>query len=128
MLPANWQERPLTEVVTFNPRHERGLPDDLDVSFVPMPKVSDSGRDLLPHDSRKLADVRRGYTHFRDGDVLAEDHAVHGERQRVARTSPMVSAAERRSYTYYAHAPRSCPNGCISTLRRNDSARKPSAT
>lgn len=70
MLPANWQERPLSEVVTFNPRHESGLPDDLDVSFVPMPKVSDRGRDLLPHESRKLADVRRGYTHFRDGDVL----------------------------------------------------------
>src|SRR5207247_9452985 len=69
-LPANWQERPLTEVVTFNPRHERVLPDNLDVSFVPMPKVSDRGRDLIPHESRKLRDVRRGYTHFCDGDVL----------------------------------------------------------
>lgn len=69
-LPSNWQERPLTEVATFNPRHERGLSDELDVSFVPMPKVSDRGRNLLPHESRKLGDVKRGYTHFCDGDVL----------------------------------------------------------
>lgn len=68
--PPNWQEKPLPEVVTFNPRHERGLPDDLDVSFVPMPKISERSRHLSQHDSRKLGDVKRGYTHFRDGDVL----------------------------------------------------------
>ncbi len=69
-LPPNWQEKPLSEVVTFNPRHDRGLPDDLDVSFVPMPKISERSRYLSQHDSRKLGDVKRGYTHFRDGDVL----------------------------------------------------------
>lgn len=69
-VPANWSECPLHEVVTFNPRHERALDDDLDVSFVPMPVVSERSRNLLPHQSRKLGAVRRGYTHFRDGDVL----------------------------------------------------------
>lgn len=69
-LPQNWQKRTLKEVVTFNPRHDRGLSDDLDVSFVPMPRVSERSRHLLPHESRKLGDVKRGYTHFHDDDVL----------------------------------------------------------
>lgn len=69
-LPPNWQEKPLSDVVTFNPRHDRALSDDLDVSFVPMAMVSERSRRLLPHDLRKLGEVRRGYTHFRDGDVL----------------------------------------------------------
>jgi type I restriction enzyme S subunit len=67
---SKWQKRPLRELVAFNPRHEGTLPDDLDVSFIPMPKVSEKGRDLLAHETRKLGDVARGYTHFRDGDVL----------------------------------------------------------
>src|SRR5882762_7360521 len=70
MLPPNWHEKPLRDVVAFNPRHDRELSDDLDVSFVPMPKVSESGRDLLPHETRKLGSVKRGYTHFRNNDVL----------------------------------------------------------
>src|SRR5689334_7346442 len=69
-LPKNWSERPLGEVVTFNPRHERAVSDDLQVSFVPMPTVSECSKALLPHEARRLGEVRRGYTHFRDGDVL----------------------------------------------------------
>ena len=69
-LPTNWTEKALREVATFNPRHSRDLADDLDVSFVPMPAVSHRSRYLLPHGSRKLSEVKRGYTHFQDGDML----------------------------------------------------------
>lgn len=69
-LPPGWSLKPLRDVVTFNPRHDRTLPDSLGVSFVPMPVVSATGRDLLPHSTRPLGEVRKGYTHFCDGDVL----------------------------------------------------------
>lgn len=69
-LPRGWSLKPLRDVVDFNPRHNRTLPDKTEVSFVPMPVVSTTGRDLLPHSTRSLGEVRKGYTHFRDGDVL----------------------------------------------------------
>lgn len=68
--PLDWTLRPLRDVVIFNPRHDRKLPDDLDVSFVPMPAISDRSQNLSAHQTRKLAQVRKGYTHFQDGDVL----------------------------------------------------------
>jgi type I restriction enzyme S subunit len=45
------------------------LPDNLEVTFLPMERVSEQGE--VDHSTmRTLGDIRSGYTYFRDGDVV----------------------------------------------------------
>jgi len=62
---------PLTEAVELNPRPDRGsLPDDIDVSFVPMAAVEAATGRMDTTAFRKFGEVKKGYTVFREGDVL----------------------------------------------------------
>lgn len=62
---------PLAEAVELNPRPDRGsLPDDLDVSFVPMAAVEAATGRMDAAAVRRYGEVKKGYTVFREGDVL----------------------------------------------------------
>src|SRR5438045_619195 len=69
-LPAGWRQLSLDEVCEINPRDQGPTDPVAKVSFVPMPAVSDVEGVILPHESRPFAEVARGYTRFRDGDVI----------------------------------------------------------
>lgn len=58
----------LGEVCVINPKGKL-LDDDYDVSFVPMQSVSEDGTvDVTT--IRKYGEVKKGFTNFRDGDIL----------------------------------------------------------
>jgi type I restriction enzyme S subunit len=62
---------PLIQAVELNPRPDRGsIPDDLDVSFVPMAAVEAATGRMDATGVRRFGDVKKGYTVFREGDVL----------------------------------------------------------
>ena len=62
---------PLTEAVELNPKPERrSLSDDLEVSFVPMAAVGAATGRMDPSTVRRYGDVKKGYTFFREADVL----------------------------------------------------------
>ena len=66
-----WPRVPLPEAVELNPKAARGsMSDDFEVSFVPMTAVEAATGRLDASAVRKYADVRKGYTYFREGDVL----------------------------------------------------------
>lgn len=68
---ASWPRVPLTKAVDLNPKPERGsLSDELQVSFVPMAAVEAGTGAIDASTVRKYADVKKGYTYFREGDVL----------------------------------------------------------
>ena len=70
-LPIGWAIESLNELCVLNPKHDKNLSDDLDVSFVPMAAVDEkTGTISLDVECRKLGKVRKGYTHFADGDVI----------------------------------------------------------
>lgn len=69
-LSEKWCLPTLEEIGIYNPKHGKGLDDNLEVSFVPMPNVRDDEWNLDLSLTRKLGQVRKGYTHFSDGDVL----------------------------------------------------------
>lgn len=69
-LPNHWIAVPLEQVALINPRHPVGLDAALRVSFVPMPAISESNWQFLSTHERTFGEVRKGYTHFIDGDVL----------------------------------------------------------
>lgn len=62
----------LADVCEINPRLPRshGLTDETEVSFVPMAAVDEVAGDIRDKQSRTFGEVKKGYTHFREGDVL----------------------------------------------------------
>ncbi len=61
---------PITELADINPACPLiGLEPDSSVSFIPMSDASESGQ-WIGRQTRKLHEVRSGYTPFREGDVL----------------------------------------------------------
>lgn len=69
---SQWPMKPLEEVCAINPRLPRnhGLADDAAVSFVPMAAVDERAGVISAHQRRPYSEVKKGYTHFVDGDVL----------------------------------------------------------
>lgn len=68
-LPDGWTRRRLRFDARINPvKSEVKLPDDAEVSFVPMDAVGELGG-LRLDQTRELVDVYTGYTYFADGDV-----------------------------------------------------------
>lgn len=68
---SKWNRMPLSKACEIKPskKEVNNLPQDLNVSFLPMPNVSENGK-IIKHDERKLKAVRKGYTYFKNGDVL----------------------------------------------------------
>lgn len=62
----------LAEVCEINPRLPRGhgIADDDEVSFIPMAAVSEVSGSIEVREVRRYAEVKKGYTPFKDCDVL----------------------------------------------------------
>lgn len=69
-LPEGWATATLGEVAAINPRHPKGASDAMPVTFVRMAGVSASQPEFEVTEVRPLGEVRKGFTHFADGDVL----------------------------------------------------------
>lgn len=69
--PRGWPVLRLRFCAMVNPSRSElnGLPDDTEVSFVPMEAVCEYGG-LRLDQTKSLADVATGYTYFRDGDIV----------------------------------------------------------
>ena len=83
-VPRSWEWASLDAVTELNPRFEaairRGNPN---VSFVPMPAVEAGTGIVDVSRTRRLEEVRKGYTHFREGngsmDQIGRVGMCHGE-------------------------------------------------
>ena len=69
-LPQGWAEATIEELCDLNPKHDRNLTDETEVSFVPMAAVSDVHGTITDPQVRPYGEVRKGFTHFADGDVI----------------------------------------------------------
>lgn len=65
----NFKFKKLGECSVVNPRKPRDIDDDLNISFVPMASVSDSG-EMETSEIRKYGEVKKGYTYFAEDDIL----------------------------------------------------------
>lgn len=69
-LPKGWVSAKLEDIAETNPRHPAGLNDTLKVTFVRMAAVSELNWKFQYTEESILGQVRKGYTHFAEGDVL----------------------------------------------------------
>ena len=66
-LPANWVWSQIAEIGVLSPRNESA--DDFQASFVPMPMIASDYGVASDHEVRQWKDIKKGYTHFAEGDV-----------------------------------------------------------
>jgi type I restriction enzyme S subunit len=61
----------IEEIADVNPRVDKAaIPDDLPVSFVPMPAVGAGDGSIRVEETRPAGEVKKGFTAFLEGDVL----------------------------------------------------------
>jgi type I restriction enzyme S subunit len=67
-----WKLVRLKEISRFNPKitEIKALSDDTKVSFVPMSSIDEITGSITSQETRKLRDVKKGYTYFKENDVL----------------------------------------------------------
>ena len=71
-LPEGWITCSLSEIAQINPSKptKGSLPNNLEVSFVPMKNVEELTGNINLSETREYSEVRKGYTYFQDGDII----------------------------------------------------------
>ena len=67
-IPENWKWVRLGEVCEINPRNK--LENNIEVSFIPMRLISDGYKNKHNHELKTWKDIKNGFTHFRENDIL----------------------------------------------------------
>ncbi len=98
---------PLSQAVEVNPKIDRtAFHDDLDVSFVPMAAVEALSGGIDVSTIRKYAEVKKGYTHFRDGDILFAKVTPCMENGKMAIARKLVNGVGFGSTEFHVLRPR----------------------
>jgi type I restriction enzyme S subunit len=67
----SWEHVSLSKIAEINPSFDRTIySDDTEVSFVPMKRVSELTGMVDLTETRKFVEVRKGFTPFRDDDII----------------------------------------------------------
>lgn len=66
-IPEGWMWVRVQEITCLNPKNN--LPDDLNVSFIPMALIDDGYRNAYSFEIKSWRDIKKGFTHFADGDI-----------------------------------------------------------
>jgi type I restriction enzyme M protein len=66
-LPIGWAWTRLIDIAHINPKNT--VDDDTEASFVPMPLISNRADGSHESETRRWSAIKKGYTHFANGDV-----------------------------------------------------------
>ena len=66
-IPSNWEWSSIGELCEITPKNE--LSDDVEASFIPMPMISTSYSGEHDQEVKKWGEIKKGFTHFADGDI-----------------------------------------------------------
>ena len=104
----NWPERTLGDVCEINPRlpRDHGLEDDTPVSFVPMAAVDEVSGVVRDKQQRPFLRVKKGYTSFRDGDVLFAKITPCMENGKAAVASDLLNGVGFGSTEFHVLRPK----------------------
>ena len=70
---GNWPHLPIGAIATVNPRRDtalRSMDDRLSATFVPMAAVDEASGTIANPEVKALGELRKGFTPFRDDDVI----------------------------------------------------------
>lgn len=104
-LPSGWEAADLSALVELNPK-TTDLADDTLVGFVPMALLGTSYLDTMAFQPKPWAEVKRGYTHFQDGDVLLAKITPCFENGKAGVVRGLPNGVGAGSTEYYVCRPR----------------------
>lgn len=67
-IPSSWEWVRLGEVCNINPKNS--VDDELDVGFIPMKLIQDGAVNKHTYEQRKWKEIKKGYTHFQNEDIV----------------------------------------------------------
>ncbi|WP_313119603.1 restriction endonuclease subunit S [Proteiniclasticum ruminis] len=67
-IPANWKWVRFADIFEINPRNN--VSDEIGVSFIPMALIEDGYVSQFTYEVKAWGNVKKGYTHFQDGDIV----------------------------------------------------------
>jgi type I restriction enzyme S subunit len=105
-LPDGWVKATIEELCDLNPKHDDELSDEMFVSFIPMAAVSDVLGIIIDPQVRMLGEVRKGYTHFADGDVIFAKITPCMENGKAASVRGMTNGLACGTTEFYVFRPR----------------------
>ena len=98
-IPSGWRIGFLNEITKIDPSMPKGLPDELEVSFVPMESVNEGGG-ISKCEIKILGDVK-GYTYFEENDVLFAKITPSMENGKGAIAESLKNTRAMGSTEYY---------------------------
>jgi type I restriction enzyme S subunit len=111
-LPASWCWTRLLDVGQISPRNDAS--DGLEVAFVPMSGIPQLHRGRLLFESRKWGDIKNGFTHFANGDVVVAKITPCFENGKAAIISGLENLKGIGAGTTELHVFRPIHSGIIS--------------
>ena len=100
-LPPSWALSPLSDVAAINPKLDKAdFINSMEVSFIPMPAVEARTGVVNVTEKRPFGEVKKGYTAFREGDVLFAKitPCMENGKMAVVPKSVTASLSARRSF------------------------------
>jgi len=106
-LPNGWVKTTLGEVCAVNPRmpFHQSLPDETEISFVPMAAVEEETGRLDASQIRTLGSVRRGYTPFIENDVIFAKITPCMENGKIALATGLKNSLAYGSTEFFVFRP-----------------------
>ena len=121
MKNTNWHSISIAEVCEINPNFKE-IPTDLDTpfSFVPMSAVDEFHGVIKRPEVRPYRDVSKGYTHFKNGDVLFAKITPCMENGKAAIAANLVNGIGFGSTEFYVLRPKKdiLPEWLFAFIRR----------
>jgi type I restriction enzyme S subunit len=102
-----WPLIPISQVADINPRPDFGdISDNTAVSFIPMKCVEEESGQFTPLGDKPLKEVKKGYTPFRNGDVLFAKVTPCMENGKAAVMKGLTNGIGYGSTEFYALRPK----------------------
>ena len=105
---SGWPLQTLSEACEINPRlpKSHGIADNRWVSFVPMAAVDELSGTIAAKQARLFVEVKKGYTHFQDNDVLFAKITPCMENGKAAVARDLVNGLGFGSTEFHVLRPR----------------------
>lgn len=106
-IDPDWEMVELGEVCEINPKKSelKDISDDLEVSFVPMADINENQIDFTPKQIKSLGEVIKGYTFFKDDDVLLAKVTPCFENGKAGIAKGLINQIGFGSSEYYVFRP-----------------------
>ena len=109
-LPKDWKWVSHSEISIINPPKPTG-DESLEISFLPMPAVEEETGRYSLSETRKLGEVRKGYTGFIEGDVIFAKITPCMENGKVALLEKLINGIGFGSTEFHVSRPTSSVSG-----------------